>query len=312
MARSGTNPMDPGSSSGSSGSGAGSSRPPGRPPGTFINRERGGEIVPSGSLEPDSRIIRTGYVSTPSQININVVSNPNTYIQTLNPVIKEINFVAEKLDLKPFLDLLVAIKNMLVQADGKVCLKDECRDELVQLIGNELVGESYYRWNSRVEFYPTLVFIFLENKTSFEARRKIDNLAIQKKTQIKIRVTQFEESSINSENIQSLINDYRTKVTKLEGYSYKAGNVRCTYVSPGKARWKTSIFAPGKNEACRVLGKLCIIIGEVFDPNAISTTVPRIRESEVKTKKSVPTEVILLKVSLLIKTLGKPIMLYHS
>lgn len=99
------------------------------------------------------------------------------------------------------------------------CLTKSDVPDLTRFIGNELLGESYQRWDSRVKYYPTLTFIFIESEEKFQIRRLSDSTAIQRKVQIKTRVTKLENYDDVEQIPEEVINEYRSRCESLKGYT---------------------------------------------------------------------------------------------
>lgn len=66
---------------------------------------------------------------------------------------------------------------------GTINMEQLNPERLARLIGNELVGESYYRWVSTTCFYPTIISLFLED---YDPKGPISKLRVRK-SQIRIR-----------------------------------------------------------------------------------------------------------------------------
>lgn len=60
-----------------------------------------------------------------------------------------------------------------------------------------LIYAGIVEWNSRVEYYLTLIFIFIEDKQTYKAKKQLYPMTVQKKSQIKLRVIETENSTIN-------------------------------------------------------------------------------------------------------------------
>ena len=256
------------------------------------------------------------FVSVPAELRItyNIVGNRPQALSFNGPTIQEINFRAE-VDLEPLFIQVQQIQERLNILSKYVI---ETPSELARHIGNELVGETYLRWDSRVQFYPTITFLFLESEDAFQARRKKDYTAKQRKVQVKLRIVDYEVGAMTEVIADKLESKYRSLISMVRGLSFYTGDVRCTYVNPGKVKWKTTVFARHVSDAQRLLEVLCAYVGEKYQPYCISYTskhqgAPQGLPLGVIDQEAPPaaTRVSLWKVSLLINKKGKQIVLYH-
>lgn len=93
-----------------------------------------------------------GYILQPAQIIVNHIAPVGTVIQNPKFNIQEVQFICPDIAIAPLFLELQELKTTLKQIlDSKL---------LAQEIGNELVGETYLRWDTQVRFYPTIGFIF--------------------------------------------------------------------------------------------------------------------------------------------------------
>lgn len=244
--------------------------------------------------------VMAGYMLVPAKIIIELVVPPNVNVMNNFRVdIKDVNFIGPDIDF-----LYQEVKELKEHIKKLVDTK-----QLSQDIGNELVGETYLRWDTQVRFYPTIVFIFLETEEDFIKRSILDKSQYRKKVQIKLRVTHH--SIEKFENDESFLKRYivslKDKIQNLmDIYNFHAGNLKCTYVNQGRVSWKTTIFATNKNEAILILTRLCNLIDEVVDPKMF--TCSNVRSSN---EQEADILVYLHKVSLLINKKKYPIVLYH-
>jgi hypothetical protein len=221
----------------------------------------------SSSEDPPVRvkIVPGGYLGPPAKMIIEVL---NKGPKAVGVDIRQVNFTAPEFDLSYVYELLTVLQDTIIDVQEKMFKKNDV-EELSRHIGNELVGESYHRWDSRVQYYPTLVFIFLEDEEGFVNRRTESDLILQKKSQIKVRLTKFETTSINEMNISNIITDLQERIKRMQSVKYQSGNVRCTYVNKGLVKWKTSVFCKKRTEANQILKNICYVIGEQYDQNQL-------------------------------------------
>ena len=140
------------------------------------------------------------------------------------------------------------------------CFSKDVKKGLPFILTNEvcqnIVGESYYKWDALACFYPTIVFVFVEQTQNNKPR----------KAQIKLRLKQT-SASITENDVAALI----TRAEACAGLSYTYGNARGNYVSLDK-RFKTTIFAKDEASLNAVLNKVLGVILEPFDPALLSIT----------------------------------------
>lgn len=243
-----------------------------------------------------------GYILQPAKIIIQHIVPPNVNrINNINVEVKDVNFICPDIDIAPLFEEIKQLKETLKHIlDTK---------QLSQEIGNELVGESYLRWDTQVRFYPTIVFIFLESEQDFLKRTILHNNLYKKKVQIKLRITnhtieQFEKDELFLKNY--VINIKSQIANLIETYYFSAGNKRCTYVNQGDVSWKTTIFAKNKQQAIMILTRLCNLIDQKIDPKMFTCT-------DLRSPNDIETDILvhLHKVSLLVNKKKYPIVLYH-
>jgi hypothetical protein len=109
-------------------------------------------------LTPQAPLVM-GYVIEPAQIVITYDASMGTLIQNPTVNVQQVQFICPDIDLAPlYLEVRELKQTLKKTLDSK---------QLAQDIGNELVGETYLRWDTQVRFYPTITFIFLENEAHF-------------------------------------------------------------------------------------------------------------------------------------------------
>ncbi len=101
--------------------------------------------------------------------------------------------------------------------------------EVAQEVSLQIVGESYYRWDSVTTYFPTITFLFKEVGVSQYAR----------KSQIKLRLLKRNEDLTTSD-----IDDLKKSCDAILNSTYCYGTQRFHYVSSDK-RFKSTVF--GKN-----------------------------------------------------------------
>lgn len=179
--------------------------------------------------------------------------------------------------------------------------------DLVRQIGNELVGETYHRWDTRVRYYPSLVFIFLEPEYEFLSRQLQTTGISQKKTQIKIRIEQLGFLNNDETEIQDWVSQFQENLLTYKELNYRVGNFKCNYVHSGHVTWKTALSCTSKEEGHFILSSLCSLLKINYDPGQLSVTL--LRESQFESE---PIQVVLFKVVLLINGQPTPYVIYHA
>lgn len=231
-----------------------------------------------------------GYILEPAQILITHTAPPGNIILNPNVNIKEVQFICPDIDIAPLFLELQELKTTLKKIlDSK---------SLAQEIGNELVGETYLRWDTQVRFYPTIVFIFLEDEEHFIKRNVLASNQYKKKVKIKLRITNHSIEKLEKDNnfLKTYTLELRSKIFNLiDTYNFNTGNLRCTYVNQGSVSWKTTVFPKDKQQACYILNQLSNLIGENMNPNFFTFSNVRLKNDK---EDDIP--VYLHKVSLLI------------
>lgn len=211
-------------------------------------------------------------LSTPARLDVyvytegkpGVISMPSVRVQSVNFQVEDIDFtpiIQEILDLKSYINTLL---------DSK---------QLAQDIGNELVGESYLRWDTQVRFYPTIVFIFLESDEDFITNSFRENRKQKKKVQIKLRITSYDIQSLeqNTSLLETFVQNVKQEILlKAETLSFFTGNIRSTYVNQGNVSWKTTIFSYDVVESVQIMNKLYTILNQNMNPTFF--LIPLLRE----------------------------------
>lgn len=181
-------------------------------------------------------------------------------------------------------------------------------DEVAQEVSMQVVGESYYRWDSTTTYFPTLTFVF----------REVEVGQYPRKAQIKVRL-----KKMNKEVTQADIDLLRARCRGLCGLSYTYGTVRANYVSHDK-RFKTTIFSNSAETATQVLEPICQTIEEPFEKKNLSLTYDRTRLNSTRrtaTLDGIRTNTVdyktdiklrLFRVVLLVNGLASPLVVFHS
>jgi hypothetical protein len=243
--------------------------------------------------------IIVGYMNHPARIDIYIHTEGTGTIIRNNVQVQDINFLCPKIDLTPIVQDIKQLK-----LDIKRLINSK---QLAQDIGNELVGETYLRWDTQVRFYPTITFIFLENEAHFITENQFTKRD-RKKVQIKLRLTLYKSELLEQDAsyLDQICQDLKQKILlQVDTLHFYTGNIRCNYVNQGNISWKTTIFAFNEQEAINIMQKLSSLIGETFYSNYF--TFNTLRNTSVNT----PIPVYLHKTSLLINKIGHPILLYH-
>lgn len=221
--------------------------------------------------------------------------------KTINESTKEINNHTNK-EIKGLTDKLDHLEEYLKDEFSK--LPDTVSSE----VSLNVVGQSYYKWDSISQYFPTITFLFKEiNVTNYPRH-----------SQIKLRLKQK-----NTDISEMVIAKLRLNVLRIAGLTYLYGPIRSLYVSSDK-RWKSTIFVEQESEAIQILEKLCNVIDEPFNNKNLSFTTNRQRTNPFK--RIIPLDGVdindvsyntdlklkLHKVVLLVNGLKSPIIIYKS
>lgn len=153
--------------------------------------------------------------------------------------------------------------------DFKKYLDDWKKDlikELAEEVSLQVVGESYYKWDSVTTYFPTITFLFKEEGVSQYARR----------SQIKLRLSKRNED-LTDLDIKSL----KQGCTALLNASYCYGTQRFNYVSSDK-RFKTTVFGTNSSQIKSLFKSLFKVINEPFEERNLSITSSRARINQTK------------------------------
>lgn len=185
-------------------------------------------------------------------------------------------------------------------------LPKELPGKVAEEVALQVVGESYYRWDSVSTYFPTLSFLFREISVEQGPRR----------TQIKVRLKERNEE-VGEEEITRL----EASCRDLSNLMYTYGTMRANYVN-GDKRFKTTVFCRDYPNVERVLQSICRVIGDPYDKRHLSLTTARDRPNSIKRSTplaGVPVNTVnyqttrivkLYKVVLMINGLASPIIIY--
>lgn len=141
--------------------------------------------------------------------------------------------------------------------------KETILDETTKNICENIVGQSYIKWDATNSFYPTLVFKFTNKNEN----------SLKKQSQISTRLP-IKADEINDNFIQIL----KDKIAMNSGLFYRSGNVRLNYVNVAKS-WKTTLFTETKEAGIQLLEKLSQLIDDPFKLEQVSVTQRATRQS---------------------------------
>lgn len=180
--------------------------------------------------------------------------------------------------------------------------------EIAQEVSLQVVGESYYKWDSVSTYYPTITFLFKEQGVSQYPR----------KSQIKLRL-----SKRNEELTDLDIKKLRTNCSLIVNSTYCYGTQRFNYVSTDK-RFKTTVFGDNSSQIKALFNSLFKVISEPFEERNLSITSSRSRLNQTRRKSplgdsdvnyisyNTPFVVKFKKAVLLVNGLKSPIVLAES
>ena len=189
---------------------------------------------------------------------------------------------------------------------------EECCKELPKKVAEEvslqIVGESYYRWDSVSTYFPTLSF----SLTLICVRLGPCSTLISRK--MKERNEQVGEVEIRR---------LKSSCASLSSLMYTYGTVRANCVNHDK-RFKTTVFCKDYPNVEGVLQPICRVIDDPYERRNLSLTTERDRSNS--TRRTTPlagvppntvnyqTTIVvkLYKVVLLVNGLPSPVVIYRS
>lgn len=187
-------------------------------------------------------------------------------------------------------------------------LQKKLPGKVAEEVSLQVVGESYYRWDSVSTYFPTLSFLF----------REINVEAGPRRTQIKVRLKQR-----NQEIQDADVARIEASCASLDNLQYTYGTLRANYVNHDK-RFKTTVFCQDVDNVDRVLKPICDVIGDPYERQNLSLTAARSRSNPHRRTTPIAgvgvnsvlyqTTIIvkLYKVVLLINGAASPIVIYKS
>ena len=142
-------------------------------------------------------------------------------------------------------------------------LQKKLPGKVAEEVSLQVVGESYYRWDSVSTYFPTLSFLF----------REINVEAGPRRTQIKVRLKQR-----NQEIQDADVARIEASCASLDNLQYTYGTLRANYVNHDK-RFKTTVFCQDVDNVDRVLKPICDVIGDPYERQNLSLTAARSRSN---------------------------------
>ena len=195
--------------------------------------------------------------------NINI--NTHTEVKNLLTSINSYNLSLYQ-DLKK--DIANLNKNVLdlTKQEQECC--DEMPDRLAKIVGDHIIGQSYFRFDSTSTYFPTLIFKFKEINVDQYART----------SQLKIRLKQRTEDLTQED-----INVLRVNCENLGPIKYTYGRVKAYWVNLDR-RFKTAIYVDKRETANFVMSSVLSVISESFDDKNFSYTEGIQRQNTTKRK----------------------------
>jgi len=141
-------------------------------------------------------------------------------------------------------------------------------DRLAKIVGDHIIGQSYFRFDSRSTYFPTLIFKFKEINVKQYACT----------SQLKIRLKQRTED-LNQEDINTL----KVNCENLGPIKYTYGRVKAYWVNLDR-RFKTAIYVDKRETANFVMSSVLSVISESFDDKNFSYTEGIQRQNTTKRK----------------------------
>lgn len=134
--------------------------------------------------------------------------------------------------------------------------KEDIFDEIKVDLTENVVGESYLKFDFNSTFYPTLLYKFKSNNFDKTSRY----------SQMQIRLLRKAD-----EIDENLIQMLKQKAKALKGFSYISGPLRCNSVAPERI-FKTTLFTKDKIEVTKVFQNLLPLGFNIFEENQLSYT----------------------------------------
>ena len=147
--------------------------------------------------------------------------------------------------------------------------KKDLIEDIAEEVSLQVVGESYFKWDSTCTYFPTITFLFKESNTEQYPRR----------SQIKVRY-----SKRNEEITEKDIRDLKEKCLLILNQEYSYGIERYNYISSDK-RFKTTVFGANAEEIKLLFTNLFSVFGESFNEKNLSITSGRNRTNVTKRTK---------------------------
>ena len=143
---------------------------------------------------------------------------------------------------------------------------EELPDRLGKVVGQYVVGDSWFRWDGTHTYYPTLCFKFKE----------IETIQYPRTSQIQIKLKKNNQSLTDADIVR-----LRSSVANLDRLQYCYGSNRGYFVAKNR-RFKTTVYGDSREEIEKVLQACISVVEEEFDPNYLSYTDGVKRENVVK------------------------------
>ena len=148
--------------------------------------------------------------------------------------------------------------------------KKDLVSEIALEVSLQVVGESYYKWDSTSTYFPTITFLF----------RELDTEQYPRRSQIKVRL-----SKKNEEVVHSDIDKLKERCISFSNLGYNYGTKRFNYISTDR-RFKTTVFGESSEEINDLFTTLLSVIDEPFNDKNLSITEGRLRSNVTKRTKS--------------------------
>ena len=164
-------------------------------------------------------------------------------------------------------DRLQRIENLLrkLAKNQEECC-EELPDRLGKIVGQYVVGDSWFRWDGTHTYYPTLCFKFREKHVIGNART----------SQIQIKLKENNKALTDADIIK-----LRSSVRGLGVLEYVYGSNRGYFVAKNR-RFKTTVYGDSRDDIEKVLRACLSVVEEDFDPDYLSYTNGIKRDNIVK------------------------------
>lgn len=225
--------------------------------------------------EPSAASVVVSLVRIENELNLNRQRSERllTQVESLTESVSEIKSSRQVVSTPEaaIMKEVQEVRRILTEVATMPCHKNrDCNhdcpslEEIVEGVCNSIVGETYYKWTTLNKYYPSVVFLFVE-----------ENVSYPKRAQVKTRWTSVDlENPVGETEIEKL----QKKIDhQASTFRYHSGETRCNFVSQTQSSWKTTIYAKDRENGELILEKILTVLDEPFLTECLSVTSPRKR-----------------------------------